>query len=469
MEAMGPVIATVLSPRAAALVPAARTAFAAGADRVEIRIDGLEGEDWPGPIESLSGAVPLLVAGDRGRVRDREIAVFRRAQSLGAWVDLPFARDLPEDLWGLDRRRIVLSYHDFEGTPPNLEEPLTAMRRHGTAVFKIVPTALDLCDQLRLREFLRRHGGRGDLCCFAMGAPGTASRVLALAWGSCATYASAPGCDAAAPGQMALGDLLDLYHPREARGEDPLYGVIGWPLLSTGSPALHNRWLRALGLPGRFVPLPVRDIEASFRLLRDLPLHGVAVTVPHKRTVLGLLERTSRLVREVGACNTLLPSDSGWIGANTDLFGIRCALSEVPRGTPALLLGAGGAAAAAARVLSSRGPLAISARDRERAAGLAGRFGACVVAWEERASFPCGLLVNATPCGQTGEDTPYPPGAIGGRFVFDMVVREGVTPLLRAARERGAGAIPGQVMLEAQARLQFRLFTGSRAPSKPGG
>jgi shikimate dehydrogenase len=220
-----------------------------------------------------------------------------------------------------------------------------------------------------------------------------------------------------------------------------------------------------MALPGRFVPLPVRDFETFLRRAGELPLRGLAITVPHKVLALRLASGASRLARRVGACNTLLPvRGGGWLAANTDVYGIRATLAPVPRGSSALLLGAGGAAASAAFVLARRGPLAVAARDGDRAETLASRFGAKAVPWRERTAIPYDLLVNATPCGQDGEESPYPLDGLRAPWVFDMVVREGGTPLLRGARAKGLGTIPGEAMLDAQARLQFRLFTGHRPP-----
>lgn len=464
MERLCPVVATVTLPNAAAARTAARAARTAGADRVELRLDVLTRPEDALALVDLAGEMPLLASGSREALREGELPVLRKFQEAGAWVDLPFGPDLPLDLGGLERSRLVLSWHDFGGTPGDLRARVAPMREFRPAVCKVVPTAQDFGDLLAVKDLLGAEGKRGALCAFAMGTPGAASRALALAWGSCATYASAPGCAPAAPGQIGLGELLEVYRPREARADEPLCAVVGWPLHRTGSPALHNRWLARLGLPGRFVPLPARDMESFLRRAGELPVRGIAVTVPHKVAALNRASGISHLARRVGACNTLLPVSGGWFGANTDVFGIRAALAPVPRGVSSLLLGAGGAAASAAFVLARRGPLTVAARDAKGADALASRFGAKAVRWEARTSVPCDLLLNATPCGQEGEESPYPLEKLLAPWVFDMVVREGGTPLLRGARGKGLRAIPGEVMLEAQARLQFRLFTGHSPP-----
>jgi 3-dehydroquinate dehydratase / shikimate dehydrogenase len=462
MERLGPVVATAAAPTAREAAQAARLARAAGADRVEVRLDLLAPGEDPSGLLPLAAEVPLLFSGSRDRVLEGEVPLLKRAQELGAWVDLPSTDDLPEDLFGLERERLVLSWHDFEGTPAALGGVLTRLKCRGAAAYKLVPTARDLPDALALLRLLEREGGRGDLAAFAMGAPGGPTRLLALAWGSCATYASAPGAASAAPGQPSLDDLLATFRPRTLRREDPLYALVGWPLTYTRTPSFFNPWLELAGLPGRYVPFPCT--EPRVLLESGLPLRGLAVTIPHKEAPLRLTSRVSRLALECGACNTLVPEGLGWLAVNTDVYGVRRALHAVPKGAPYLLLGCGGASAAAAVALRGRGPGAVAGRDPKKTEAFARRFGLRAVPWDESGSTSWDLLVNATPVGREAEETPYPLDALRGRWVMDMVVRPGGTPLLRAAAAQGLEAVPGEAMLVPQAALQFRLWTGRRPP-----
>jgi shikimate dehydrogenase len=461
MERLGPVVATLTLPAVRDALAAARAARASGADRVEVRLDLLAPGEDPGPLLALASEMPLLASGRRDAVNPGEIPLLLRAQELGAWVDVPFGGALPDSLFGLDRSRLVLSWHDAEGTPPDLPERLARMRGRA-AVVKLVTTARDLPDLFAVKRLLEEEGGAGGLCAFAMGPAGFPSRILGPAWGSAATYAAAPGCPPAAPGQPSLEDLLGLYRVRSIGPQTPLYALAGWPLATTRSPALFNPWLKDAGLSGRYLPFPCSGPEI---LLGEpgLPLWGVAVTVPHKEAILAYCQATSRLVRTLGAANTLLPlREGGWLAANTDAFGVRRALAGVPRGSRCLLLGAGGAAAAAAAALRSVGPCAVAARKPRRAEAFARRFGMEAVPWEKRSAAPWDLLVNATPVGGDGRASPYPAEALNGTHVLDMVVRPGGTALLRAAAERGLEVYPGEAMLVPQARLQFRLWTGRR-------
>lgn len=467
MERLGPVVATASAAAARADITAARAAMAAGANRVEVRLDKLAPSEDTTSLLDLAHEMPLLLSGRRDRLRPEELPIFKRGQALGAWVDVPYTEDLPEDLHGLDPSRLVLSWHDVEGTPPDLDAVLSRMRSRGAATYKIVTTARDFPEALSVLRFVEREGPRGDLCAFAMEGPGVASRVLALAWGSCATYAAAPGCRAAAPGQMDLADLLRIYRPMDLRRDAPLYALAGWPLAYTLTPSFFNRWLQRAGLPGRYVPFPCtdpRDLIAS-----GLPLGGVAITVPHKETALQLATRSSRLARTTGACNTLVPARNGWLAANTDVWGIRRALRRVPAGAHTLLLGCGGAARAAALVLSGRGPVAVCGRDDSKAAVFARRWAMEAIPWEKRASVRWDLLVNATPLGSLDDESPLPLDRLCGRWIFDMVVRPGGTPLLKAAALQGREAIPGKAMLVPQAALQYRLWTGRRHPREAEG
>lgn len=463
MDRLGPVIASTAHPTVADQAAAAAAALEGGADRAECRLDALAPGEDPAALFLMAHSHPLLISGSRDRLLPSELPLFRRAQESGAWVDLPWSPDLPEDLFGLAPERLVLSFHDFESTPPDLNTVLEGLRARPAAACKLVTTARDFPEAVALRALLAREGTRGDLCAFAMGAPGVLTRALALAWGSAAVYASAPGSQPTGPGQVGLGEFLEVYRPKEAASGDPLYALVGWPLTTSRSPALFNAWLGAAGLRGRYVPAPSSDPLAVLGE-EGLSLAGVAVTVPHKEAVLAGLSATSRLVKRLGACNTCLPTGNGWLGANTDVWGLRCALRAVPRGSRCLILGAGGAAAAAAMALRGRGALAVTARDDGKARAFGRRFGAELVPWRSRGSAVWDLLVNATPSGQEGEASPMPPGPLSGRWVMEMVVRQGGTPLARDAMSQGLEVFPGEAMLVPQARLQFRLWTGRRPP-----
>jgi len=469
MGRFGPLVATAAAARTAEVLAAARAARALGADRVEVRLDLLAPGEEPRELWALAAEMPLLVSGRRDAVREEEVPLLREAQARGAWVDVPAEGAPAELLASLDAARLVLSAHTFGPMPADLSAEVGRLRARPAAVHKLVVTASRFADALAVRDLLAGRRGTG-LCAFAMGAEGLLTRGLALAWGSEAVYASAPGTAPAAPGQLPLEDLLG-WGVRDLGPKTPLFLLLGWPLAFTGTPSFFNEWLREAGRPERYLPCPVEHFGDFWEARASLPLAGLAVTIPHKEAAARRAARLSRLAEACGSTNTLWPSgDGGWLGANTDAHGVRSAVRSLPRrGLRTLILGAGGAAAAAAFALRARGPVALCARDGGRATSLAARAGVETVPWGRRAHATWDLLVNATPLGAEPGEMPLPETALSGRAVLDMVVRrEGRTPLLHAARARGLKVIAGEAMLRAQAELQFRIWTGMKVPWTPG-
>lgn len=255
-----------------------------------------------------------------------------------------------------------------------------------------------------------------------------------------------------------------------------LAGVCGFPIGHSKSPVLFAHWLREHGIPGHYVPLRIAP-DAFETVLRALPsagFRGVNVTVPHKQAALALADSASAAARTIGAANTLVFHQEGAIEAdNTDAYGFLANLRAgapgwLPASGPAVMLGAGGAARAAAHVLLEAGvpALRIANRTRDRAEELAAHFGARVevVDWSAREAAIDGAatIVNATSLGMLGK----PPldlrldAAPSAALVTDMIYNPLVTPLLAAARARGMPTVDGLGMLLHQARPGFRAWFG---------
>jgi shikimate dehydrogenase len=261
-------------------------------------------------------------------------------------------------------------------------------------------------------------------------------------------------------------------------------GVIGDPVAHSRSPALHNAAFAHLGIPARYElwPTSADELAARIESLRRPHILGANVTLPHKIAVLKLLDRLDPEVELIGAANTIIRgSDGSLTGANTDAPAFLASLRQEggyePTGQVAVILGASGAARAAAVALVGAGvaQLAVANRTLERARALlrdllpACEGGPSLLALTlEDASLPAvlaeaTLIVNATPLGWHGEDSPLPAELIPtGALVFDMVYRP--TRLLRDAAARGARPLDGAGMLVRQAALAFERWTGHNAP-----
>lgn len=249
-----------------------------------------------------------------------------------------------------------------------------------------------------------------------------------------------------------------------------LFGIIGHPLGHTMSPALHNWGFRRMGVDAEYraFPTPPEGLPAFMRQLRELPIMGLSVTIPHKLAVMEHLDGASARVKAVGACNTLYWDGERLLGENTDVTGFVAPLRELPvvPGS-ALVLGAGGAARAAMAGLVELGvaDVGVSARGTAKAEALAGDFGAAALPWEDRGFAEAELIVNATPLGMLGERremSPLPETArLGpGQVAYDLVYNPVDTRFLRQAAAHECRTIDGLSMFIHQAAEQFRLWTG---------
>jgi shikimate dehydrogenase len=241
--------------------------------------------------------------------------------------------------------------------------------------------------------------------------------------------------------------------------------VIGHPVAHSRSPAMHAAAYRALGLDWEYTAIDVApdELPAFVAGLRDGGFAGVNVTIPHKTAVLAHCDELSDEARRCGSVNTLLVGEEGVRGETTDGAGLLWALGDVEP-ADALVLGAGGAARAAVAALANAGwRVTVSARRADAAEAL----GVGAVPWPPAEG--ARLIVNATPLGQAPAAADAVPGTgliDPGTIVCDLAYRgDGTpTPLIEAARERGARAVDGIDVLVGQGIYAFELFTGVAAP-----
>ena len=253
-----------------------------------------------------------------------------------------------------------------------------------------------------------------------------------------------------------------------------LAAVIGFPVRHSLSPAMHNAAFRELDLDWIYVACEVAPggVDAAFSGVRALGFGGLSVTIPHKAAALDAVDELTDAARSIGAVNTVVPTAGGRLrGENTDGAGFLASLAEEgfkPAGRVCAVLGAGGAARAVVHALAGAEAAEIIVINRtpataEATAALAGASGRVGIAADVTG---VDLVVNATPLGLAGsEDLPVDPDLLReGQLVVDLVPNPAVTPLMRAARERGAGVAGGLGMLVRQGALAFELWTGRPAP-----
>jgi 3-dehydroquinate dehydratase / shikimate dehydrogenase len=466
-----PLLCETVTGHSTAELVAARDAVTIG-EMVELRLDGVGDLDVEAALHGrrLPVVVTCRPAWEGGRFEGREeerARILARALELGAeFVDVEWRAVSQSMAAGFDeviRRaptRVVVSSHDFEGVPADLDDRVKAMRSLGAGAIKVAVMASRLTDTLPLK----RIAATGDAIVIGMGEAGVPSRLLAARYGSRWTYAG----NAVAPGQLPAERMAEDFHFFRVGPVTRIFGVVGSNALHSLSPAMHNAAFEVAGIDAVYVPLRAADFEDFLSYASAMNVEGASVTIPFKLDALRASERSDSLTQSVGAANTLRREGQGWEATNTDVDGFLDPLDAVfgarIRDARAAVLGAGGAARAVVVALVKRGArVTVYARRPDQAQELAQSLGADARHWPP-APGSWDVLVNCTPAGGAGRraESPLPPELVAGPLVYDLTYGQGPSALLREAREAGSLTIDGLPMLIAQAERQFEWWTGQR-------
>jgi 3-dehydroquinate dehydratase/shikimate dehydrogenase len=405
---------------------------------------------------------PLREGGMFDGSEEERLRILGEAHARGAeFIDIEWDTPFADVKRARNGRGIIVSRHDFSGTPSDTAAVLDRLRASGGEVAKLAVTTERPSDLLDLLKSAR--AGRSSIV-IGMGGAGMSTRILAGHFGSRWTYAG----PAIAPGQITMERLVEEFQFRRIQPDAAVYGVLGRPVTLSLSPAMHNAGFAARDLNAAYVPFDVRDLDGVRPFADALGVRGLSVTIPYKRDVMPLLDEIAPAAASAGAVNTIAIRDGRWIGMNTDADGfLEPLLARMPvlTGHRAVVLGAGGAARAVALALRGLGAVVgIAARRGDAAQTVAHAVGAKVASWPPKGG-SWDLLVNATPVGSRSvPGTPFD-GPFDGKLVYDLVYDPDPTPLVSAAEAAGCPAIGGLAMLVAQAERQFEIWTGQRPPA----
>ncbi len=465
------------------LMPASTEAARAGlakaarlADLAEIRLDAMAEcdlervlRDRPCPV--IVTHRPVREGGRYDGPEAPRLAALRRAADLGAeYVDVE--HDAIGEL-GPVAARVIVSRHDTEGTPGDLRAVYDGLCRLGADVVKVAVTATHILDAAAVLELLR--DARQPTIALAMGERGLLTRVLAPKFGAVLTFASLGDEAEAAPGQVSAARMRDLYRIDRLGPATRVFGVMADPVGHSLSPAIHNAAFAETGLDAVYLPLWVEgDPTAFVRAMRPFGVDGYSVTIPHKQTVMPVLDEIEPIARRIGAVNTVhrLP-DGRLVGSNTDwsagIASLEAALGEEGlEGKQAVQLGAGGVGRAMAFGLRQRGANVVLADvDPTRAEALAEEIDAEAAPLEALPYEEADLVLNCTPVGMHPNEDATPVRADRlreGQVVYDAVYNPLETRLTREARDAGCRTVPGIDHFVRQAVEQFELWTGETAP-----
>jgi 3-dehydroquinate dehydratase/shikimate dehydrogenase len=366
------------------------------------------------------------------------------------------------------RAYVIVSYHNYEATPP-LDLIVGRMMHVPADAYKIVTTARKPSDNLRVlaaaRALPKQH-----LIVLAMGELGFPTRVLSPIFGGVYTYAAPMQVEGTAAGQVSARSLRHLYRVEKLGKSAKIYGVIADPIRHSISPAVHNRAFQSRRVDAVYLPFLVSPVHLRdfFSLADRLPLTGFSVTIPHKQKIIRYLDAVDPLAKRIGAVNTVWRKAGKWRGTNTDAAGVTMPLARLVRlqKSSVLIVGNGGAARGAAFALADAGAkITLVGRNIDRVRSLAKVCGAEPLVREQLGGRHFDAVVHATPLGMFPHvDDCFFNGNIPADVVFDLVYNPMETMLLRKAREQGKTVVPGLEMFIEQAVKQFEIWTGEAAP-----
>ena len=255
-------------------------------------------------------------------------------------------------------------------------------------------------------------------------------------------------------------------------------GVMGWPVMHSRSPLMHNYWFEQQSLVGTYVPLAIKPekLAAALRGLHPLGFSGCNLTIPHKQEAMMIVDEVDEVAKNIGAisCVVVRP-DGSLFGTNNDWFGfINNVKQEQPEwraeAGPVTVIGAGGGSRAVCYGLLREGAREIRLVNRTRARaetiaeeladGLGGPIR--VLPWEERHDALDGvaMIVNTTSEGMVGQSAldlrldRLPKPALAADIIYTPLE----TPFLAAARERGNRTVNGLGMLLHQGRPAWKMW-----------
>lgn len=251
-------------------------------------------------------------------------------------------------------------------------------------------------------------------------------------------------------------------------------GVMGWPVMHSRSPMMHNYWIKQQGLAGTYVPLAIKPgtVGPALRALHPLGFAGCNVTIPHKLETMTIVDEVADVAKKIGAISCVAVREDGSLfGTNNDWFGFITNLKEHQPdwradAGPIAVIGAGGGGRAVVYGLLQEGAKEIRLVNRtvSKAEAIASEFGGpiTVLPFDARHDALDGvaLAVNVTSLGMDGQPPlelsldKLPAEAIAADIIYTPLE----TAFLAEARARGNPTVGGLGMLIHQGPAAWKLW-----------
>ena len=483
-------------------------AKAAGAEAIEVRLDGVAGltpqEAGQLIVSAKQTQLPVIATcreKDEGGAKSFAIAektaILSECVKAGAdFIDCElkvFAKKeafepLKEILKSHPNCRLILSAHQMKGPFDDIDLMYeTMLSLWPMAICKLVYHARHINDCFAALDLMQRAGK--DMIVFCMGQAGQMTRVLAKKLGAFLTFAALDEKSATAPGQLTIAQMTQQFGWNRLNRDTEVYGVIGSPVGHSLSPKLFNTCFEKDAVDAVYLPFCVEGQRDEFFAFVDamvtrpwLGVGGFSVTLPHKTHALDFVnhkgEFVDALAGSIGAVNTLKVGFNGIVcGYNTDYAGAMDALTAAMgidrhglHQVEAAVIGAGGAARAVVAGLVDAGAhVTVYNRTAKRAESLAEEFRCRAAGLDTLAQTNASVIINCTSLGMYPdvEMCPVPKEVLRPTMtVFDTVYNPIRTRLLQEAEKAGAKTVTGAEMFIHQAMAQYRLFFGAEPNEK---
>ena len=348
------------------------------------------------------------------------------------------------------KTQLIISYHDAEKTPDDLDAILLAMKKaHHNAIYKFSTMANSTLDALRMLDFCK--GRSESLIGICMGEAGMTTRLLAplVHIGFC----YCPITESSAPGQLDAQTLCTIYNFKSLNKQTALYGLLGDPVEKSRGHLFHNQRNKEQAENAVYVKwrLQPDELPEAISHFKSLGVKGLSVTMPLKEPMLALVDEINESARDIGALNTIVVRNGRWIGYNTDAKGAAKALGVSVAGKKIGVIGAGGAAKAIVFELKkTAAEVIVLNRSLEKAHALGVRA-LPLARLENLAVESCDILINTLPAAVSLplSATSFKPESLA----MDITYTDHST-FLQKAEESGCQCINGIVMFYGQAILQ---------------
>ena len=446
---------------------------------IELRLDYFENIDLSLLKELLSFyPIPMIFtlrsASQGGHYKYSEklrLSILEKLASLNpAYLDIEYHAPkefIEKILLKYPKIKIILSYHNFEDTPANLEKIYQDMTVTPAFFYKIAITAKNSVDALKLVYFAKALNK--NIIAISMGLYGQISRIIAPLISSPITYVCLKETFITAPGQLTAEELIHRYNYPLLTTKTSLYGLIGNPVDQSISDVTHNQFMKTTHLDAIYVKMIVRAEELPLFLnLAKKLFRGLSVTMPLKEAILPYLDQIDPEAHCIGAVNTLCFKEEKIYGYNTDGIGALNALEQKGpiQDKHILILGAGGAAKAIAyKALHKGGFVTVVNRSLDKAQKIADHFGCQANSLENIISLSqkgYDILINSTPL-----TMPIDAQAIvAGSLVMDIKTKPKETPFLAEAKNKQCHITYGYEMFIEQALGQFNLWFKDKLESR---